>query len=412
MKKICILSPDAVKIPLASTHSYTISIDGKHYPIEDKCTKAAATGIRAQKFAEYLSEDFEVTLLVPDLNYPSIMNIDSSNLTYSIEPYDYNACQWKFSKKLRDQFSRFDCIILQSTAGVGFKNINNLNTDTYIVLDGYIPLLAEFPAALSYHTNIKEKRKNWKRLLRQYTELLSRIDLLLSANDRQRYYYEGQLLLLSKLGINNFKQSNILKIPYGVDKKKSIERQPTDKLKLLWYGPFYPWYDFNFLIKELTNHKNISIDFYGIQHPRYTNFVNSSVDLTKITTSSNMKIIGEFGSEDPRKLFSNYDACILIAQDWIEDTYSHRARIFDILSYNIPVIINKGSSILEESPYLNDRLIYEVDKNDLRKSLEDIERFKNLLYVDTEAFHRLFNNQYNWNHVLEPLITKLKEELK
>ena len=411
MKKICVISPDAIRIPLIATHSDTVCIKNEWYTIEEKCTKAAATGIRAQKIAEFLSSYFEVTLLIPDLNYPGSFNIDFSQISYKIESYDYYACQWKFSKKLNKQLKEFDCIILQSTAGIGFKNIAKLKKSKYVVLDGYIPLLAEFPAAVSHYPDNKAKIANWNTLLKQYSKILSRTNLLLSATDRQQYYYEGQLLLLDKLNIKNFKNSNILKVPYGVDRKKEISRSSHEKIKLLWYGPFYPWYDFELLINELRNHENICIDFYGINHPRYRNFVGKFVDLSKIVISKNMRIVGEFDSRETRKLLSEYTACILITKNWLEDTYSHRARIFEMLSYNIPVITNSDCSLIEESSYLNGTLLHKINSSNLKEELEEFSNFSRLLNIDTDIEHKKFLEQYNWNTILQPLKDKLLREI-
>jgi hypothetical protein len=415
MKKICIISPDAVRLPLLANHPDTITLNSKEYSFEDKCVKAAATGIRAEKIANYLSSDFDVTLLIPDLNFPGYSYIDSNRLNYSIESYTYTDCQWKYSKKLNSILSKFDCIILQTTAGIAFENISRLkskNPNIFIVLDAYIPLLAELPAALSYHTDNKKKKGVWKTLLKQYTNLFKNANLILYATDRQKYYYEGQLFLLDKLNYSNFKNSKLLKIPYGIDWHLPVEREQSEKLRLLWYGPFYPWYNFDILLDKLYNHDKIDIDFYGIKHPRYTNFVNSCISLDRIYSSSNMKIIGEFDSINPRKLFSSYDACIFLAKDWIENTYSHRARIFDVISYGIPAIINSGSSILEEDDYLNSNLIYEIDASNLVDELEDIHAFKNFLHMDIQEIHNRFYNLRNWNSVLEPLKLQLLDEIK
>ncbi|GEM_PF-2816406 len=413
MKKLCILSPDAVNLPLASNCPDSIYINGILYSTKSKCCNAAATGIRAQKFAEYLSTDFDVTLLIPDLNHPGKNNIDYSKLSYSIESYNYKKCSWEYSKELKNILSKFDIVILQCTGGIGFKNIVKLRPHIRVILDGYIPLLAEFPAAVSYHTDEKLKKYQWLTLLRQYSELLKRADLILYANDRQKRYYEGQLFLLNKLNVDNYKNSPLLKIPYGITWHKPVTREHSDKLKLLWYGPFYPWYDFENLITNLYNHSSIKIDFYGIQHPRFTRFLQKSVNLDYINTSSNMKIIGEYNSLDPRKLFEKYDACICLSQHWLENRYSHRARIFEVMSYGMPVIITNNSPILEESKYLDDRLIYEIVGGDfIREELEDIKAFSNLLHIDISAEHELLYSQYNWDSILKPLKLTLLEEMK
>jgi len=406
MKKIAILSPDAVPLTLTENCPEFILEDEESYQIKDKCSRTTAPGKRAWKMAQTLAANpyFQVDLFIPDLNYPGDEYIDKRNLNFTIRQYNYKSVAWNWSEELDRKLQKFDFVIIQTTAGAGFQNCAVLPSNVNVIVDGWVPLLAEMPVALLGYHRIHRKF-HWERFLPQYHDLLTRANCVLYANDRQHYYYEGQFFSINKIGWKAFKFSPLLKVPYGVDITQQLDfssRKEPGKLKLLWYGPVYPWYNPELLIETFINHPNISIDFMGVKHPRYKKIYKSYFKkfFDKIEQCSNIKIIEDY-QDTPEELFKQYDASILIAQNWLEEKYSHRARIFEILSHGMPIIINIGNAFMEEHPYLTNRGIFPVNSNNIKSELEKYIALEPLFF-SKEAFEQ-FQQQSKWKTVLKPL---------
>ncbi len=407
MKKLCIISPDTIALPLCDNTPETLVQNNTSYLVTDKCVKSTAIGKRAENFAKFLSNKFDVTVLIPDLNFPGLAYIKTSEINYRVKSYCYKDAQWSYSQELSDELNSYDIVIIQTTAGIGFDVVSKLNKKVFVVVDAWVPLLVEFPASVSYHNDQEMKKTSWNRLREQYSNLLKRANLLLYANNKQKCFYEGQLYLLDILSVNDLDYNNkkLLKVPYGIEKPKFVKRKKHDGLKLLWYGAFYPWYDPLLLIDSIKNHNNISIDFFGAKHPRYTNYFKTQFDIELLKSYTNIHIIEEYSLDDPTELFSNYDACIMITKDWIENKYSHRVRVLEVISRDMPLLINSGSSLLEEHGFLIDNVV-ELSTKHLLRDLEYLSQHKDILDAlnskDSTRFFTLFD-ALSWKSILTPL---------
>lgn len=407
MKKIAIISPDTVPLPLKENYPTTINEDGKDYPIEDKCTRITALGKRSWKFAEHLSKhnDFDVTLLVPNLNSPAKEFIDFDKVNFTINTYNFKSANWNWSEELDRKLLKFDFVIIQSTTGTGFQNCAVLPKKINVILDGWIPFLAEIPCVLLTYNRMFRKIFWAKTLIPQYQDLLRRANCILYANNRQLSYYEGQSFMIQKLDWSSFKFSPLLKIPYGVDRSPIIKRNEDvdDKLKLLWYGPVYPWYYPEILIKEFKHSKNVNIDFVGIKHPRYkriydTHFKNY---FNEIKDSNNLNVVEEY-CDNSLELFPNYDIGIILARNWLEEKYSHRCRILEMASCGFPVIINEGNALFDELEFIRP-LLRPVSLMNIVEDIHKIKDNKENLKIKPESVEKIYQIM-SWDNVLSPLI--------
>src|SRR5271157_3479365 len=143
--KIAIISQDAIRLPLLPSTPKHKTENGSTFSMKDKCSRATALGQRAQHMAEVLAEEFDVTVLVPDLNYPGEEYIDGTLLNFKTISYNWFEANWKFSKNLNDILINFDVVIIQTTTGTGFKNVSYLPKDVIVIVDGWVPFLVEFP---------------------------------------------------------------------------------------------------------------------------------------------------------------------------------------------------------------------------------------------------------------------------
>ena len=409
MKKISILSPDTVPLSLTKNAPVSIIEDGKEYSILDKCTRSTGLGNRAWKMAEILSKDpdFQVTLFVPDLNFPGSEYINISGVKFKIRSYNFKAALWNWSEELDRKLKGEDFVIVQSTVGTGFLNCAVLPPHVNVILDGYIPILAELPCALLGYSSVY-KKTFWNRFMDQYTQLLKRADCVLYANDNQQYYYEGQLFSLGRLNWSAYQFSPLHKVPFGIDfietsTARVCLNKTTNSLKLLWVGTVYPWYNPEVLIKQMEDLDNVSIDFVGIVHPRYKKsyYAYFSKFFERASDYHNINVIENYQEID----YNDYDAGIILAHDWLEEKYSVRSRVLDMLANRLPVLINRGNPLFTEIDGKSG--LYDITSDDLSEKLTYWAANKHNLIVsdDTVSFIR---NHLNWDTVLKGLKNYIK----
>jgi hypothetical protein len=410
LKSVAILSPDTVPLCLYKDAPSEIEINNKRYSIRDKCTRSTAVGIRAWNIAKVLSAqpDLAVTLFIPDVNYPGKDNIDMDGIAFDIQPYNLDAAAWDWSEELdRKIINRgINFIIVPSVLGVGFLNCSVLPNNINVILDGYVPVLAELPCSLIGQSNIS-KKIFWNRFIEQYMALLRRANCILYANDMQLSYYEGQLFSIGKLDWKAYQFSTLLKVPYGIDVNIPIEENPdkSEKLNLLWYGPAFAWYYPEKLLEIAAENPNISIDFVALAHPRYNKsyysffkkfFSNDSNDMRH-----NVSLIEEF-QDNRLDVYKDYDAGILLSRDWIEEKYSVRGRIYDMVSHGLPVITNKRNPVFHEFREIKDS-VYPISIETLEEDINILVKKKSEIKVSEESL-RYLQDKFQWNKVLYPLI--------
>ena len=411
MKKIAILSPDTVPLPLKENCPETITEDGKKFPTKDKCERITALGKRSWKFATHLSkiDEFDVTLFVPNLNILPKEYINYDEVDFQIQPYNFKSANWEWSEELDRKLIKYDFVILQSTSGTGFQNCAVLPKNVNVILDGWVPFLAEMPCVLLTYNRMFRKLFWAKKMIPQYQDLIRRANCVLYANNRQHSYYEGQFFMTQKLDWSSFKFSPLLKVPYGIDRIEPIQRKESDidKLKLLWYGPVYPWYCPEVLINELKYNEHILIDFVGIIHPRYRRIYSSYFKKFFETAidAPNIKIVEEY-CDDSLSLFKNYDAGIILANDWLEEKYAHRCRILEMAASGFPVIVNEGNSLYEELDFLQS-ILHPVKLDNLVEDLVNIKENKERLKIKDEDLEKVYQIM-SWDNVLSPLIDYIR----
>jgi hypothetical protein len=407
-KSIIFISPDTLPLPIKDVAPETIIENNQTYSLKDKCSRVTGLGKRIWKLAEVLAktDEFNITILVPNINYPGKEYIDETKLLFKIEPYNLKAALWDWSEELDRRIKDANFVIVQTATGIGFKNCSVLPNTVNVIADGFVPIFAELPCSLLGQSNISRKM-SWDKFTDQYLNLLLRANCVLYANDRQYYYYEGQFFAINKLDWKAFKFSPLLKVPLGIDIIDKVARPKDKKLKLLWYGPVYPWYKPEKILDVAAHLNNTTIDFIGIKHPRYTSsynkFFKKFFDANE--TSKNINIVEEFCDNLP-KLYESYDAGIVLAREWLEEKYSSRGRILDMLSNGLPVLLNKGNSFFNELSYLQDS-IYPITSRTLMKDLSEFELNKGVLAVSDRSFELLQKN-LSWSVVAEPLVDYIR----
>jgi len=407
--KVSIISPDTVPLPLKDNPPEFITENGKEFRLKDKYLRTTGLGKRAWGLAETLSKesDFEVTLLIPDLNSPKGDLIDRSKLTFEIEQYNFKAAAWNWSEELDKKLLKADFVIVQSATGAGFKNCAVLPGNINVIVDGFVPIFAELPCTILGNSSISRK-VFWESFRSQYLNLITRANCVLYATDRQYYYYEGQFFSIDKLNWKAFKFSPLLKVPLGVDiVDKVVKDTASTRLKLLWFGPIYPWYRPEKILEIAADLQSTDIDFIGVKHPRYGNIYNNFFKKFFESNPSpyNVTVTEEF-CDDPVELYKHYDAGIVFARDWLEEKYSVRGRILDMISHGLPVIINENNSLFNELRYIQDS-IYPTNAQTLKRDIQRYEGNRSLLTVSDRS-HKMLQKNLSWSSVASPLVEYIR----
>jgi len=407
LKSIVVLSPDTVPLLLKKDAPSEIEINNRRHSIKDKCTRSTAIGIRAWNIARVLASypDLSVTLLIPDVNFPGRDNIDFERISFDIQPYNLEAASWNWSEELdRKIINRgFNFVVIPSVLGVGFLNCSVLPNNINVILDGYVPVLAELPCSLIGQSNIS-KKIFWNRFIEQYMALLKRANCILYANDMQLPYYEGQLFSIGKLDWKAYQFSTLLKVPYGIDINVPLEKtqRKSDNLNLLWYGPVFAWYFPEKLIEIATEIPNLHIDFVALAHPRYSkSYFSFFRKFFSNDMRHNISVIEEY--QDNRfDIYKDYDAGILLSRDWIEEKYSVRGRILDMISNKLPVITNSANPLFREFREISDS-IYPVSLSTLSEDLSNLIKRKSELKVSDESLSYI-QRKIGWDKAIYPLL--------
>jgi len=403
-KKIAVIAPDAIKLPLYDTCPVEKYENGAIYSSYEKCVCETSLGIRARNIAEELSKikNYSVTVFLPDLNFPGREYIDFSKIDYNITSYNWKAAQWEWSEELDRKLKHYDYVIIQTTTGVGFKNCTVLPGHIKVIVDGWITFHIDYALSLISIDKRIQKKLSWEKCIPQYEDLLKRANCVLYAHESQLNFYEGVFFAINKLNWRAYKFSPLLKIPYGVSPHKKIKKKVNStKLKLLWFGPIYPWYSIEPLLKIIKEFNNISLDFVAVQHPRYKKLYNTKYKKI-LENYENYVTYSEEYVFDIEELFSKYDAGIVISNNWVDEKYSSRCRLIDMMSCGLPVITNKNNPLYQEYDVYKSA-IYPVTSYTLESDLYSLHSNKQLLEITDEVFESI-HDMYAWDKVIKPLI--------
>jgi hypothetical protein len=404
MKTISIIAPDTVPLPIKEDYLKTLSEKEREVFI-DRCMYTSLAGIRSWKFAEVLSEKFDVTLLVPDINFPERDDIiDKSKLKFQLDSYNYRVSSWNWTQELDRKLKKPNFVIMQSNSGCGMQNCSVLPGSVNLIVDGWNILPFELSGNLLTHSKISRK-VFWNKALSQYKDLLVRANCILIANDRQHCFYEGLFYGIDKLNYSAFQFSPILKVPYGMDNYENIKKIPSEDkcLKILWNGPIYPWEAPEVLIKELANYDQISIDYVNVRNSRQAKAYNTYFKMffDRIVDISNIQMIDN-SSINIQEACNKYDYGINLSRNWLYESYIHKASLIQMLSWKLPVITNINDSLYDEFNFLQES-IEPISTVAIKLEMSRLLDIKQRAILSDESYKQL-QDVLSWKNVLLPII--------
>jgi len=348
-----------------------------------------------------LSKNFKVTLFIPDINFPGFQYIDKSGLFCEVEAYDYEASLNCLEPSLQKKLTDYDVIIVQSNSGAAFLNCINLPKKHTLIIDGWVILPIELSSALLGYAE-EYKKKVWEDLMVKYYALMKRGDCILYNADPHRFYYEGLFFHVGKSDWNSVDRSNLIRVSFGVDHNEKIKRATgTSRLKLLWYGPVYPWYDPETLIKAVSELDAVELDFYAIRHPRFSNSyyrlyesVFKSIECSRISINLDYR-------DNHWNLYKNYDAGIILSKEGLESMFSVRTRAIDMISYGFPVLSNDAYPFGKDVDLENS--IYPLSRNNLKSNLFQYADKKADLEISERSFLSI-QHSLSWENTTKELV--------
>jgi len=221
-KKIAVISPDS----FLETSYHNLTLPER----------------RVYQISKLLSavDDFEITVLVPTKKDKVVASILDDDEKIKKDTYSFSAAYFSWSEELDRKLLRYDFVIIQTATGVGFQNCAVLPKKINVIVDAWIPMITQYPVDLLNKHRI-QRRFSWDTFLPQYQKLLERANCILCANDKQRYFYEGQFFMIEKLGWDAFKFSPIHKIPYSMVDNTPIRKYSSDKKKIIWFGDIHQY---------------------------------------------------------------------------------------------------------------------------------------------------------------------------
>jgi len=347
-KKIAVISPDS----FLETSYHNLTLPER----------------RVYQISKLLSavDDFEITVLVPTKKDKVVASILDDDEKIKKDTYSFSAAYFSWSEELDRKLLRYDFVIIQTATGVGFQNCAVLPKKINVIVDAWIPMITQYPVDLLNKHRI-QRRFSWDTFLPQYQKLLERANCILCANDKQRYFYEGQFFMIEKLGWDAFKFSPIHKIPYSMVDNTPIRKYSSDKKKIIWFGDIH---QYDALAELITAIKGTDIFLDVVYRTNNVDNQKNRYSLSNLASllNDNVRMIN---ANDPIN-FDEYYAGVYINNNWLEDGYSNNSDIFELLFRGIPVYTNNYFELHQEYPYLiNNGVFYTPDVNTTIEHITD-----------------------------------------
>lgn len=253
------------------------------------------------------------------------------------------------SEALLSELGQFDAVVSSYSAGVTDVLFKSAPAGVLKIADAYVPIHVEV-SARDFDDDLDEIRQfhsdhvAWIRNLRNS-------DAILVAHEMQATYYTGLLFGLGKLDPTNYRNMPIIKVPFGANPKDAANHQgvleKTPGKTILWWGGFYPWFDFEFLteLAPKLKERGIKLRIAGAVNPfvRVPKFASAAnVAIGKLQKHDNVEFIDWLPYKDRFKAFEGVAAVIALNKLGPETRLSWRTRYVDLLEQGMPLLTNGG----------------------------------------------------------------------
>jgi GT2 family glycosyltransferase/glycosyltransferase involved in cell wall biosynthesis len=303
------------------------------------------------------------------------------------------------------------------------------DSDKVIVADIYDP----------FHLEVLEQARGLEPGLRLFAveattdvlnEQLRRGDFFLSASEKQRGFWLGQLAAVGRINPATYDRGENLEgllavAPFGVSDEPPRHTKPVlrgvvpginegDKV-VLWGGGIYNWFDPLTLLRAVDKLRRrlpeIRLYFLGLKHPNpqvgEMKMAGDAVDLAHELGLVGTHVFfnqGWVDYDDRQNYLLEADIGVSTHLDHVETEFSFRTRLLDYLWASLPIVATAGDSLAAL-----------IESNDIGITVPagDVDALEAALFrlLDDEEFNRSCRAAiervvpaYRWSSVLEPLL--------
>ena len=263
-------------------------------------------------------------------------------------------------KLLKKLTKKSNIIILNaSMSALTSTIIDSINTDALLIVDAISPTYIEYTVNSLNEDADNKLRKFYFLNTHHFNNALVKGDLLLVANENQKHLYTG---VISALGaILGYEENRFIKIPAFVPKDKNTHnKEVSEKIKILWFGGLYPWYDIKELIGAFSNKKlkskaQLTVvggfnPFYPKEDKRFNGGYLQALKLAKeldLIKDNTVQFLDWVDFKERLEIFNKHDIAISINNPSSENIYSFRIGVSDLIGHGLPVITNGGDYLGE-----------------------------------------------------------------
>ncbi len=265
-------------------------------------------------------------------------------------------------KKMSILMKDYDVVIFSCALGeISRRLLKAASAKNQVIVDAYSPMYVEILTKSHSEREDKEELKNYNYYVNVFNECLIKTDYALVANESQRHLYRG--VLAAQGALVDYDDSKFIDLPAFVEISKGVKQKAIkerDRINVLWFGGVYPWFDINNIIKVFADPdiKRIakltvvggSNPFYPKNNKRFNGkYMNAKKLSDELGLTDNTIFFGDWVDYHDRiKIFNDADVAISINNLTVENDYSFRLRVADLVGNGVPVITNAGDPLGEE----------------------------------------------------------------
>lgn len=268
-----------------------------------------------------------------------------------------------------------------------------------------IPTIIDLHDPFYINSLFKKNRKENSDLKNYMCYLLKKGDFFICSNERQRYFYQGVLASLGRLGLKEIVSIVPMGIPIEKPKKKKLKGIINGKI-ILWPGEFYPWFDpltaINALELVVKKYPNTKMLFVGADYDHYNKYLRERVNniknhIKKKKINKHIVFIDWLPYNKRETMYNTSDISVITYFNTIENQFSFRTRVLDCVWGNLPVICTEGD-------YLS-----EIIKNEGFGEIVKEKDYKKLAYkiikmLDNKpTLNKNLIAKFHWDNIIKPI---------
>jgi glycosyltransferase involved in cell wall biosynthesis len=316
----------------------------------------AGPGIRSLRFAQELSQRFDVTLQIP---YATDIGTDGVRIIVG-NPYD--------ARRMTTLTTSYGAVVAQRLPVPTLRALAGSRTRT--IYDLYAPLTIE-NLAFDAGRSLNRVESAYFRLNTLVQEAVLRYgDAFICASETQRDLWLGSLLALGRVDHDSYAADPSLRdlidvVPFGIEPEPPLPGAAIrgvvpgigeQSRVLLWPGGIWNWFDPLTVIRAVAELRRSGTDlwlvFLGIRHP------NPGVPAMEMTRRA-IALADELGLTGDGVHFNEHwvpyaergawlleaDLGVSAHLDELESRFAYRTRLLDCFWAGLPVVVTEGDAL-------------------------------------------------------------------